>query len=66
MKTQKGKILWYSINHYFIMCDDPKYSKLHQFRNKILAIADTDDRNELIKYFESEAKQPINYFTSPY
>ena len=66
MLSNQAKQLWYSINEYFTMCDDPKYSKLHQFRNKILAITDKADRDELIKYFEAESNQSIEYFANPY
>lgn len=66
MKTLQAKILWHSINHYFTMCDDPKYSKLHQYRNEIIKISNNEDREELIKYFEAQSNQNINYFAAPY
>lgn len=66
INTNDARELWHQINNYFFMCDDPRYSKLHQFRNKILAIPNKKDREELTIYFEKEAGNKINYYESPY
>lgn len=65
-KTVEGGNLWFAINNYFFSCDDPKYSKLHQYRNKIMEITNQEDKEQLVKYFEMEAGQKIDYFAAPY
>lgn len=64
--TSEANELYMAILNYFIWANDPAYSRLHSFRNKIMKIKFVADRNELIKYFEYETKESINYFTQPY
>ncbi len=65
LKTSDANQLHMAILDYFILCDDPKYSTLHKFRNKIMNIEYGPDKVELIKYFESETQENIAYFNSP-
>lgn len=66
LHTQEAKDLWFKMNNYFFMCDDPQYSKLRSFRNQILKVKDSADMLALIYYFEKETGQTLNYFSSPF
>ena len=52
--TDEAKVLWFKINDYLIMADDPKFETIRAFRNRIERVKDPTDREELKKYFESE------------
>jgi len=54
LTTDDAKALWFKLNDYLIMADDPKYETIRAFRNRIDKIRDTRDQEEMKKYFESE------------
>jgi len=64
--TDLANKIYISILDYFIMCDDPRYSKLHSFYKAINKITDTQDYKKLVTYFENETKQNFDYFIAPY
>lgn len=54
LHSQQAKDLWFRINNYLLMSDDPAYDKIKKFRNAIFQLDDVTDKEQLVKYFNSE------------
>lgn len=64
--TDLANRIYIAMLDYFIMCDDPKYSKLHSFYKSINKVTDITDYKLLVNHFENETKQHFDYFAAPY
>lgn len=54
LTTPDAKALWFNVNDYLTMADDPQYEHIRRIRSRIDRIKDSRDKSEMIKYFESE------------
>jgi len=54
LTTDFAKNLWFKMNEYLTLADDPSYRVAMVFRRAIDKIEDVHDKEEMKKYFESE------------
>lgn len=65
LKTMEAKNIYMALLDYYIMCGDPLYRRLCKFANQILSVKDSEDKAQLVQYFEYEERKSISYFKNP-
>jgi CDP-glycerol glycerophosphotransferase (TagB/SpsB family) len=61
--TSAARLLYMGFLNYMFMADDPKFSTLRNYANKIRkAQVPKQDQLELVRAFEEEVKESINNF----
>jgi hypothetical protein len=66
INTLEGQTIYSAFMHYMFICDDPKYSKLKSFRDKIRKVKSISDKLALTHIFETETNSKMDYYNSAY